>query len=90
MRVTLAVDLRPTRRTSVAKPIVDAKARAEKLRRYQEDRRLRRIALAQVIEAKIATGEFASLADAARRCGVSRARVSQVFGSKIISYSNRR
>ena len=60
------------------KPVVDAEARAEKQRLAREDRRLRQIALAQLIEDRIASGEFASLADAARRCGVSRARVSQV------------
>ena len=78
MRVELSVDLRPIRRRPVAKPVVDAGARAEKQRLAREDRRLRQIALARLIEERIASGEFASLADAARRCGVSRARVSQV------------
>ncbi len=78
MRVELKVDLRPTRRTAAAKPIVDAEARAEKQLLAREDRRLRQIALARLIEDRIASGEFTSLADVARRCGVSRARVSQV------------
>jgi hypothetical protein len=77
MRVELQVDLRAERRRPVAKPVVNNEARAEAQRLAREDRWLRRIALARLIEAKIATGEFASLADVARRCGVSRARVSQ-------------
>ena len=80
MRVELQVDLRPAGRRPVAKPIVDAGACAEKQRLVREDRRLRQIALARLIEERIAGGEFTSLADAARRCGVSRARVSQVLG----------
>jgi len=79
MRVELQVDLRPERRPSTAKPVVDAEARAEKQRLAREDRRLRQIALARLIEERIAVGQFASLADVARRCGVSRARVSQVM-----------
>ncbi len=44
------------------------------------NRRLYFIALGQHIEEAVRLGEFASLADVARRCGVSRARVSQVLG----------
>jgi AraC-like DNA-binding protein len=55
-----------------------AETQAEKQRLAREDRHLRQIALARLIEDRIAAGEFASLADVARRCGVSRARVSQV------------
>lgn len=77
MRVELQVNLRPERRLPVAKPVVDAEARGERQRLAREDRRLRQIALAQLIEDRIAAGEFASLADVARRCGVSRARMSQ-------------
>ena len=83
MRVELQVDLRPERRRPVAKPVVDAEARAEKQRLAREDRRLRQIALARLIEDRIASGQFASLADVARRCLVSRARVSQVVGRNL-------
>ena len=77
MRVELVVNLRAVRRRPVPRP-VDAEARAEKQRLAREDRWLRRIALVRLIEDRIASGDFASLADVARRCGVSRARVSQV------------
>ena len=76
MRVELEVDLRPTRPEAAA--VETPEAKAEKRRRDREDIWLRRIALARVIEAGIVSGEFTDLADAARRCGVSRARVSQV------------
>jgi len=46
--------------------------------RSRADRRLWYIAVAREIEAGIESGRFASYADAARRCGVSRARVSRV------------
>ena len=81
MRVELQVDLRPNGRRPVAKPVVDAGARAENQRLAREDRRLRQIALARLIEERVASGDFASLADAARRCGVSRARVSQTIAA---------
>ena len=77
MRMELEVDLRPARPETAA--VETPEAKAEKRRRDRKERRLRRIALAQVIEAKIADGEFADLADVARRCGVSRARVSQLI-----------
>lgn len=81
MRVVLSVDLRPSGPGPVTKatPVVDPKVRAEKQRRDREERWLRRVALARVIEAGIASGEFADLADVARQCGVSRARVSMVM-----------
>lgn len=80
MRVELKVDLRPEPRRPKAavKPVADPVARADKQRLAREDRRLRQIALALLIEDRIASGEFASLADVARWCRVSRARVSQV------------
>ena len=83
MRVELEVDLRPAGPEPVAseKHVVDPEVRAAQQRRDREERWLRRIALAQVIEARIAAGVFADLADVARRCGVSRARISQVVGS---------
>lgn len=83
MRVELVVNLRPEPRRPKAatKPVADPVARAEKQRVACEDRRLRQIALARLIEERIASGQFASLADVVRKCGVSRARVSQVMGS---------
>lgn len=81
MRVELAVDLRPA--GAAPKPIVDPELEGEKRCHAREERLLRRIAMAQVIEARIAEGKFADLADVAVRCGVSRARVSQLYGSTI-------
>jgi hypothetical protein len=78
MRIELDVDLRPERPEPVVKPVVDPEFVADKRGRAREDRLLRRIALAQVIETRIAAGEFADLADVAYRCHVSRARVSAV------------
>ncbi|HOX27272.1 MAG TPA: hypothetical protein PLL30_16255 [Candidatus Krumholzibacteria bacterium] len=78
MRVELNVDLRPARPVAAEKPVVDPEIRAEALRRDREERWLQRIALARVIDAGIASGTFADLASVARRCGVSRARVSRV------------
>ena len=46
--------------------------------RSRADRRLWYIAVAREIEAAVRSGRFSSYADAARRCGVSRARVSQL------------
>ena len=84
MRMELEVDLRSTRPEAAA--METPEARAEKQRRDREERKLRRIALAQVIEAGIAAREFTDLSDAARRCGVSRARVSQVMGRPTSKY----
>ena len=78
MRVELEIDLQPVR--PEAAPVETLEAKAEKRRRNREERMLRRIALARLIEARIADGEFADLADVARWCGVSRARMSQVVG----------
>ncbi len=78
MRVELDFDLRPARPEPEVTPVVDPEVVAEKLRRYREDRFLRRVALAQAIEARIAAGEFQDLADAAQRCHVSRARLGKV------------
>ena len=47
--------------------------------RSRSDRRLWYIAVAREIEAGIESGRFASYADAARRCGVSRSRISQLI-----------
>jgi len=79
MRVELDVDLRPAGPGAEAKgkAVVNPEVTAEKQRQSREDRMLRRIALARVIEAGIVGGEFADLADVARRCNVSRARASK-------------
>ena len=76
MRVELEVNLRPRR--PGAEPVETSEAKVEKRRQDREDRMLRRIALVRVIEDKIASGEFTDLADVARRCRVSRARISQL------------
>ena len=75
MRVELEVDLR--RRDRQPPPSGHAD-NAEKLRLDREERRLRQLALAQHIDYLVVTGRVDSLADVARMCGVSRARVSQV------------
>ncbi len=46
--------------------------------RSRAERRLWYIAVAREIEAGVRAGEFASYADVARRCGVSRARLSRL------------
>ena len=84
MRVELNVDLRPTRPEAAV--VETPEAKAEKRRQGREERWLRRIALARVVESKIACGEFADLADAARRCGTSRARLSQLFDRPPANY----
>lgn len=55
-------------------------AKAERLRRERAARRARNLALAYYIDSLIRSGEVADLAAVARMCGVSRARVSKVFG----------
>lgn len=78
MRVELDVDLRPTKPEPEKKPVADPEVVAEKRARGREEKFLRRIALAQIIEAKIADGTFVDLADTARRCDTSRARISRI------------
>ena len=54
----------------------------------REERRLRQLALAQHIDHLVVSGQVESLADVARMCGVSRARVSQLaklLGSTLFS-----
>ena len=46
--------------------------------RSRAERRLWYVAVGREIEARVASGEFASYADAARRCGVSRVRVAAI------------
>jgi hypothetical protein len=79
MRVELDVDLRPAGPALKPKPVVDPEVVAENRGRAREERLLRRIALAQVVETRIAAGAFADMADVARRCGVSRARMSTIM-----------
>jgi len=50
--------------------------------RSRAERRLWYIAVAREIEADVRSGRFASFADAARRCGVSRARICQLVDSR--------
>lgn len=80
MRVELDVDLRPAKPAPGAaeRTVVDPEALAKRSRSRREERFLRRVALASVIEDAVATGEFRDLAHVARRCRVSRARVSAV------------
>jgi hypothetical protein len=80
MRIELNVNLRPARPEPEAKPVVGPEVVVKKRCRAREERLLRRIAVAQVVEARIAEGEFADLADAARHCGVSRAQMSMIMG----------
>jgi hypothetical protein len=79
MRVELDVDLRLARPEPEPKPAADPASPEEKLRRYQEERFLRRLALVRVIEARIAAGEFKDMAEVAQRCHVSRARMSKIM-----------
>ncbi len=86
MRVELDVELRPVSRGSANESISETIPRAELQRRDREERRLKRIALARTIDAGIANGTFADLADVARRCGVSRARVSKLVTVTTMSH----
>ena len=46
--------------------------------RGRAERRLWYVAVGREIEARVASGEFASYADAARRCGVSRSAITKL------------
>lgn len=83
MRVELSVDLRPTKPEPEVKPVVDSEVVAEKRRCASDERLLRRIALAQAIEARIAVGEFKDMAEAAKQCHVSRARMSKAVDWRV-------
>ena len=48
--------------------------------RSRAERRLWYIAVGREIEARVSSGRFASYAEAARNCGVSRARMSVLSG----------
>ena len=54
--------------------------RYPKLPTSRAERRLYFIALARHIEEAVDSGEYESLAEIARRCRVSRARISQLVG----------
>ena len=77
MRVKIEVDLRGRVRRLQSS---DKANRATVRRMDREERRLRQIALAQHIDHLIVTGQVGSLAEIARMCGVSRARVSRLIG----------
>ena len=85
MRVELKVNLR---RRDRQPPSNDRADKADNRRLDREERCLRQLALAQHIDQLVVTGQVESLAEVARMCGVSRARVSQVaklLGSTLFS-----
>ena len=82
MRVEMKVDLAARNRST--QPKADAPVR----RRPKAEGRLRWLALALHIEELIQSSQASSLAEVARICGVSRARVSQVFGSGAVIKKN--
>ena len=75
MRIELDVDLSQRAEPPLAS---DDATRAGQRRSAREERRLRRIALAQHIDRLVQTGQVESYAEVARVCGVSRAAVSKV------------
>jgi len=77
LRVELEVDL--GRRDKPASQH-DKADKADNRRLDREERRLRQLALAYHIDHLIVSGQVDSLAEVARTCGVSRARVSQLIG----------
>jgi len=81
LRVELEVDLR--RRDRPPQPR-DGSDKVEKLRLDREERRLRQLALAQHIDHLVVSGQVDSLAEIAKLCGVSRARVSRARVSQVI------
>ena len=76
MRVELDVALKPAYPERIPAPTAPASTYEERQKQLKEERLLRRIALAQVIEKAVADGRFEDLAAVAHRCRVSRARVS--------------
>ena len=76
MKVEMTVDWNslPNEERADPKP----RRKYPKIPSSRADRRLYFIALARHIEEAVDSGEFESLAEVARVCGVSRARVSQV------------
>ncbi|MBK9304488.1 MAG: hypothetical protein IPM94_11510 [bacterium] len=65
-------------RRPVPKPKPTPEAAVERKRQDRVARRARNLALAYYIDGLVRSGEIADLADVARMCGVSRARVSKV------------
>jgi hypothetical protein len=86
MRIELEVNLQSSDTGRASKD--DAEIKQPGLSR--EDRWLRRIALARAIEARISSREFTDLADVARRCGVSRSRVSVITAGLTMTQHFRR
>ena len=74
MRVEVRVDWGP----KAGKPRQDTRLNDLAPPRSRAERRLWYIAVGREIEARVASGEFASYADAARRCEVSRSRESKI------------
>lgn len=63
-------------RRSVPKP--DPQAKAKRQRQDRAARKARNLALAYWIDGLVRSGEIPDLAAAAKQCGVSRARLTQV------------
>lgn len=75
----LTVEFRlPPTKTPSPKPPPGEKA--ERQRQERAARKARNLALAYYIDSLIRSGEVADLAEVARMCGVSRARVSALMG----------
>jgi hypothetical protein len=79
MRVEIQVDLKPQNRANGSRSQKPGEEESRQSSRSREERRLRRIALARAVESAIVRCEFGDMADAARRCGVSRVRISRVL-----------
>ena len=79
MRLEIEVDLKTRKNNSGRQQHESASLASNRSHRTSEERRLRRIALARAIFAAISRGEFVDMADVARQCGVSRARISHVM-----------
>ena len=79
MRVEVTVDWAesPKRKRAEAEPELSS------IPRSRAESRLYFIALGQHIEEAVQRGEFASLAEVARACGVSRARISQCCPAEV-------
>lgn len=76
MKVEMKVDLRMPVRQEKRNP--KSPYKGPKPPSSRAGRRLWYIAVAREIEARVEDGRFASMADAARWCGVSRARICKL------------
>jgi hypothetical protein len=81
LRVEIKVDLKDRTRRKLSLLEGSHGQAANQPLYSREERRLRRIALARAIEARITRGEFIDMADVARRCVVSRACISKLIWS---------